>query len=202
MKTLTKKEAGKKPTTVTTSTPFANENQPGSYNLESVEAKPNGSRYSKPTNHSGNRVSKPADAIAAAYRELSRAQIQQAPPIREEKTLDLWYVGRNEAGEIVRVPRGTFRGVVELEVSRSGRFTSAPAETGGALLDRVMLEPSLDVRDEAIIEAIAQLLDEEHITDSQTIRVINDSVAGVCLRRAGLRLERPDQLAAIGKAHR
>src|SRR4051794_3429930 len=120
--------------TLTTQTP-RNHNE-GGYKLEAVKPDPEGSsRYALARNHEG-WPTQPAEAIASAYRELALEQIKQATPTREEKAVALFFVSRQaETGEVVRVPRGRFKGVLEFVITRTGKFGKAPKEKGGALLD-------------------------------------------------------------------
>jgi hypothetical protein len=200
--TKTRKGAGKKPVaTITTETP-RNPRNVGAYALESVP--PSGSdksRFSLHANFEGHCVPN-AEAIARAYTELAQARVKQTPELTPEpKIVPLWYIGRNEAQEVVRVPRGTVKRSPTLEVQRSGRFTSAPKETGGALLDRLFLElAGPDVRDQAIVDALAQMIDEENITDPSTLLSLNNSTSLLMLTRAGIAIE-PSELPAPGTPH-
>jgi hypothetical protein len=200
MKTKTKREAGKKPATITTDTPRT-PNANG-YSLEAVPASGDGkSRYRLPVNCEGNRLPGQAAVIAASYRDLALAHIAGTPEIREVKTVPLWYFGiSNETGEVVKLPRGSFKGVMELVVSRSGRFSN-PTETGGALLDRALLEPGFEVRDETIWEALEQVIADER-PSPEVARTICDAVAALILCRAGLRINGFHELPPIGKEHR
>ena len=184
-------------TTITTDTPRTSNE--GSYSLEGVEAVGGRSRYAKPQNFEG-RPARPAEAVAHAYAELAQQRIDQAEPIAPEpKSIPLRFVSRNQEGDVVSVPRGTVSRVPELETTRSGRFSKAK-ETGGALLDRLFLEPNVDVRDEAIFGALRELIEQEGITDGTTIRSLNDSVALLVCARAGVKINRWE-LPSPGASH-
>jgi hypothetical protein len=204
----TKKRSAKKPATVTTGTPRTHNE--GAWTIEATEphSDPSRSRFgprkSTPEGHS---VS-PAEAIGTAYRELVQARIAAATPIRTEKDVDLFYVGKDtETGEIRRLPRGTLRAIVEVEVESSrGRFSSRPSEAAGALLDRLMIEtPAPEVGQDSVIwDALEQMIATEPGLASNPVatRAVNDAVAQLCCLRAGLRVPDPTQLPAIGRPHR
>jgi hypothetical protein len=199
--TKTRRGAGKKVATITTETP-RNPKNVGAYALESVP--PSGSdksRFSLHANFEGHRVPN-AEAIARAYTELASARVKQTPELTpEKKEVKLFFVGRNEAQEVARVPRGTVKRSPTLEVQRSGRFTSAPKEKGGALLDRLFLElAGPDVRDQAIVDALEELIKQEQITDASTLLSLNNATSLLILTRAGLSIE-PSELPAPGTAH-
>jgi hypothetical protein len=176
--------------TIETDTPRNPANE-GSYKLESVPAAESGSRYAKRTNFEGHSV-QPAEAVAQAWAELARARMAQAPELAPEpKTVPLLFITRNQASEVVRQTRGKVSRTPELEVSRSGRFNKSPAEVGGQLLDRLFLEPNLDVRDEAIWDALEAAIEELNVKGG-TLRALNDAVAVLICARAGLRVNARD----------
>ena len=203
MPTKTKPSA-KKVETLATGTP-RNPGNEGSYAVESIKPHPDSSKSRFTTfsrNFEGWNTPARGEAMAAAFDELVRARRQATPELAPEpKTLDLWFISRNQSGEIVRVPRGTVRRIPTLETTRTGRFAKV-SETGGALLDRVMIEnPMPDVRDEAIYDALEACIEAEGITDPTVLRSLNDQIAILICLRAGLALEHSSELPAIGAPH-
>ena len=206
-KTATKKKRPeKKPATVITNTPRNPKNQGSPYCIEEVAPSedPSRSRFGPLRRTAEGHKTLPAATVAANYKALILAKIASAPAIREEKAVKLWYVAADESGAVTRVPRGTYKDIVELVVdSARSRFTSAPKETGGALIDRCLVEmPGPEVNDGQLWDALEELIASETAGDGQATRDVNDVVAALILLRAGLKIEHFDQLPAIGQEHR
>jgi len=186
------------PTTLIKTPTPRNKNE-GGYNLEAVKPAEHGSRYATRQNFEGH-PTRPEASVAQAYAELVRARIEQQKPLAPQpKIVELHFISRDQASQIVRVSRGKVKQVPTLAVTRSGRFTK-PKEASTQLLDRLFLEPELDVRDEAIWDALEEAIKELAPRDGNTIRSLNDSVALLVCSRAGIKIDR-SELPSPGREH-
>ena len=136
--------------TVKTQTPRNPKNE-GSYALHELKPVERKTRFARTANFEG-RAATPAQAIAAAYRELSQEQLRQAKPIRAERGRQA-LLRRPQLRDRRRHPRSARRlpGRHRVRARRPNPQVHQGAEGDRRRdVDRLALEPDLEIRDEAI----------------------------------------------------
>jgi len=185
--------------TITTPTP----RNPGQgYKLETLEPVEGKTRFAKTQNHNGQNCTE-GEAIAAALRELSMAQVEQAPRLRQEAKVKLFGWTRTAHG-VKRVERGYAVGVVELVAGqkggRSGRFTKSDGLEAGAKIDALFLNPSYEATDSDLVAAFEAMVEQTPELRGEYLRAAQDAFCIVLCRRAGI-VKTASELPPLGAAH-
>jgi hypothetical protein len=173
-----------------TTTTIKNPSNPGSFDLHSVPALTDDSRFALGATSEGWNVGTRAEAAAFAFARLLEHRTEEAPPLTPSvKSVPLSWVGRTTDGTYVVVDRGVVSRIPTHETTRSGRFKKHQQRAGG-LLDSAFLGEA-DARADELYGALKSFC-EQHQPSGDVLRSLNDHVSLLILLRAGIVMHRAE----------